>query len=76
MIRWIYRVKVSGRIESDDLLDKLGLKSLEKVLKVNHMQRYGHVCDSNSWIKKYTNYGVFRSREQLKEKCTKENNIH
>ena len=34
MIRWIYRVKVSDGITSDGF-EKLGQKSLEKVLQLN-----------------------------------------
>ena len=50
------RVKVSYKIASDDLLDKLDLKSLETVLQENQWD--GHVCCSNSWINKCTNYKV------------------
>ena len=47
MIRWICRVKVHDKTVPDGLLDKIGLKNMERVLQINRLLWYGHVYRGN-----------------------------
>ena len=64
IIYWICKVKIRDKISFDSLLNKLCLKNLDITLRKNRLLRFGHVCHSDSWIQKCTQYEVDGKRER------------
>ncbi len=58
MIRWICGVKMSDHICMESLLGRLGVASLELVLRRHRLRWFGHVQRSDSWIKRCTTLDV------------------
>ena len=63
MIRWICKVKISDKMSYGCLLNKLCLKNLDITLQTNRLHRFGHVCRSDGWIKKWIQHEVADNRE-------------
>ena len=53
MIRWICKVKISNKISSSSLLNKLCLRNLDTTLETNRLCWFGHDCGSKGWINKW-----------------------
>ena len=70
MVRWICKVKIRDKISSDSLLNKLCLKNPDITLWIKCLRWFGHVCRSNSWIKKYTQHEVAGKRERSRPRKT------
>ena len=64
IIRWICKVKIRDKISSNSLLNKLCLKNLNVTLRTNRLRRFGHVCRSDGWIKKFTQHEVAGKKER------------
>ena len=64
MIRWIWKSKVSDKISSDSLLNKLCLENLVITLRTNRLRWFGHVCRSECCIKKCTQHEVVGKGER------------
>ena len=64
MIRWICKVKIRDKISSNKLLNKLCLGNLDITLRTTRLRWFGHVCRSDSWIKKCTQHEVAGKRER------------
>ena len=72
MIRWICKVKIRDKI-FDSLLNKLCLKNLAITPQAHSLCWFGHVCCSDSWLKKYTQHEVV-GKWELSEDLTSNHN--
>ena len=70
MIRWICKVKISDRISSDSLLNKLCLINLDITLRTNFLRWFGYVWGSEGWIKNCTQHEVAGKREHGRPRKT------
>ena len=57
MIRWIFSTKLAYKISSDDLRSRLGLCSIENVLRHGNLCWYGHLqcMDPDTWPRNVDN---------------------
>ena len=58
MIRWICGVRVADRTPMNSLYERLGIPSLESLLRCGRLRWYGHISHSSSWISKCTDFIV------------------
>ena len=72
MIRWICGVKPQDRIRSDDLLIKLRLADIEKVLMSNRLRWYGHAKRSQDYINTIMDVEVEKGKRKGNRKTWKQ----
>ena len=70
MIRWICRVRPQDDVSSDCLLEKLGIKDIEAVLRANRMRWLGHVERSTGWIARVREHKIMRQKAPGRPKLT------
>ena len=58
MIRWICNVKAKDEVSSDSLLSRLGIQTLDVVLRTSRMRWFGHLEQSTGWIAKVRKLNV------------------
>ena len=58
MISWICKVKISDKISSNSLLNKLCIKNHDIKLRTNRACWFRHAFCSEAWIKKCTQHEV------------------
>ena len=64
MIRWMCHTKVGEEIDTELLLQKLGIDDTEAVLRCRRLRWYGHVQRASSCIKTVTNFPFPGNRKQ------------
>ena len=52
MIRWMCRVTTKDQVSLQDLLERMQLDDLAKVLRIRWLRLHGHVECSDGWLKK------------------------
>ena len=70
MIRWICRVKPQDDVRSDSLLEKLGIKDIETVLRTKRMRWLGHVERSTGWIARVRDINILGKKAPGRPKLT------
>ena len=58
MIRWICNVRLTDRVHTDVLLERLKLQPIETILRCGRLRWYGHVQRSSEWINQVTTLDV------------------
>ena len=66
MVRLTGYAKIRDKISSDSLLDKPCLKYVDVTLRTNCLRWFDHVCRSDSWIKKCSQYKMAGKREHVR----------
>ena len=51
-MRWMCGVTIKNEVSSWDLLDRMQLDDLAKVLRTRRLKWHGHVERSDGWLKK------------------------
>jgi len=64
MVRWMCNVKVTDRVSSEELEEKLGIDDIILILQPNRLRQYGHMLrkEETDWVKKFLEYEVEGSR--------------
>jgi len=64
MVRWMCNVKVTDRVSSEELEEKLGIDDTILILMQNRLRRYGYMLrkEETDWVKKFLEYEVEGSR--------------
>ena len=60
MLRWICSTKVCKKIPMPDLRTRMGVSSVEDVIRYNHLHWFGHLqrMDEGKWPRKILNFEV------------------
>ena len=60
IVRWICGVTLKNKISSEELRERLGIKSIQDVVRQGRPRWYGHVerKSDEDWVKKCLNLGV------------------
>src|SRR5206468_10546854 len=59
MVRWICGVTLKSKISSEELRERLGIESIQDVVRQGRLRWYGHVerKSDEDWVKKCSNLG-------------------
>ena len=70
MIRWICSVRPQDHVNSNDLLAKLGLADIGKVLRSRRLRWFGHAVRSQECINSVMDVVVVADEEEKKKGCS------
>jgi len=73
MVRWMCGVKLTDRLPSKELRERLGIGDIALVLQQNRLRWYGRVMqkeDDDDWVKKCMEYEVEGQRPRGRPKTT------
>jgi len=72
MVRWMCGVKLTDRLPSKELRERLGIDDIALVLQQNRLRWYGRVMqkEDDDWVKKCMEYEVEGQRPRGRPKTT------